>query len=115
MRHSHPAGWAPEEIGWFVDQHLRGDTPLAQLGPLENKGSVASATVTTESPIEAAELHYTSDGGPLVNRVWTSVPATVENRRVWADIPDDATIWMLAVTDRRGAMVSTSVAFRDRP
>src|SRR6056297_1938021 len=51
MRHSHPAGWAPEEIGWFVDQHLRGDTPLAQLGPLEKKGSVASATVTAESPI----------------------------------------------------------------
>jgi cephalosporin-C deacetylase-like acetyl esterase len=115
MRHSHPAGWAPKEIGWFIDQHLRGGTPLAQLGPLENEGGVASATVTTASPIEVAQLHYTSDGGPLVNRVWKSVPATVENHRVRADTPEDATVWMLAVTDRRGAMVSTSVAFRHRP
>jgi len=33
MPHGHPQGWAPKEIGLYVDSVLRGGDPLPQLGP----------------------------------------------------------------------------------
>lgn len=113
MRHSHAAGWAPEEIGWFIDQHLRDGQPLPKLGPLRTDGRTASTTVRAVVPIDAAQLHYTRDDGPLVKRVWRSSPARLVDGQVRANVPTDAKVWMLSATDRRGAMVSTSVAFRN--
>ncbi len=54
MPHGHPAGWAPPEIGAFVDSLLKGGQPLANLGPLKIDGSTASADFKVSVPLKSA-------------------------------------------------------------
>lgn len=113
MPHGHPPGWKPEEIGLFIDQHLRDGVALPKLGkPAVSEGT---ATVEFESklPVKSAQLHYTTDTGPLGERKWHSIPATVEGQTLTAAVPEGATIWMFSVTDSRDAMVSTAVVFAE--
>ena len=111
MRHSHVHGWAPKEIGLFIDQKLRSGKPLAVLGPPRFEDGKAITTVTSSLPIEKAEFHYTSDTGRLAKRQWKSLPAKRDGKAISAAVPDDATIWLFTVTDPRGAMTSTEPFF----
>lgn len=113
MRHSHPAGWAPHEIGLFIDQKLRGGDPLPTIGKPQINDGVASATVESKLPLKHAQLHFTTDDGPLIDRKWQSVDATLNSGRVTGQVPENATIWLLSVTDSRGAMVSSEIVFAD--
>ena len=113
MRHSHPAGWAPQEIGLFIDQKLRGGDPLPTLGKPQVDGGVASATVESKLTVKQAQLHFTTDDGPLVKHKWKSIDASLDAGRISAEIPHGARIWLLAVTDSRGAMVSSEIVFAD--
>ena len=111
MPHSHRAGWAPAEIGLFIDQHLRGGDPLPQLGKPRIHDGKGSATCESKLPLTSAQLHYTTDAGPLVDRNWHSTPAMIAGQEISAPVPQNATIWLLSVTDSRTAMVSTEVVF----
>ncbi|MCA9138432.1 MAG: alpha/beta fold hydrolase [Planctomycetales bacterium] len=113
MRHGHPPGWAPKEIGLFIDHYLRGGDPLAKIGSVQQTENIASATYESNLPIKQAQIHFTSDRGPLVDRTWQNKPATAKDGKITAEIPADATIWMLTVTDSRDAMVSSEVDFAD--
>ena len=113
MRHSHVHGWAPMEIGLFIDQHVRNSIPLPSFSNLQTTGEKASANITSKLPIKQAELFYTTGIGPLVKRRWQSIAASVNGESVTASIPQNATIWMLTATDSRNAMVSTRVQFAD--
>ena len=115
MRHSHVAGWAPAEIGLFIDQHVKKGAPLPKLGRPTSDGKQVSATVASSLPLKKAELHFTVDSGPLVDRRWQSTAAKIDGESVSAPVPEGATIWMLSVTDSRDAMVSTEVVFRESP
>ncbi len=115
MPHSHVSGWAPTEIGLFIDQHVNKGTPLPKLGAPTVVAGVVKASVVSSLAVKAAELHFTADSGPLVSRKWQSVKAAIVDGSVSAPVPPDATIWMLSVTDSREAMVSTEVVFRDAP
>lgn len=114
MRHSHPAGWAPEEIGLFVDQHLRGGRPLPAVEtPVVQDGQVRLAT-SGPTKVVAAELHWTTDSGPMNERGWQSSPASVSEGAVaCAAPPAEALAWFVTVTDGRGATVSSRVVFRE--
>jgi dienelactone hydrolase len=108
MPHGHPQGWAPREIGIFVDQHLVGGDPLAQLTDLRREGAAVTATVRCKVPVSAAALHFTTDTGPWKERRWQSRPASCEGSVVRAGLPPDRPlVYFLTVTDRRGATVST--------
>lgn len=111
MRHGHQAGWAPKEIGRFIDHHLLGKTPLPQLGEPENRDGTAIASAISKTGIKSAKLHFTTDTGRLAERDWSSVAAKIEGDQVSAPIPDKAIIWLLSVTDSEDAMVSTDVVF----
>ncbi len=114
MKHSHPAGWAPKEIGLFIDSQLRGGDPLPTLGQCERTNGQIEASLSSTTKIQSATLHYTTDRGPLIKRKWQSQPATASEDSVTAqDIPD-ATILYLSVTDERDALVSTDVIFREQ-
>jgi dienelactone hydrolase/lysophospholipase L1-like esterase len=115
MRHGHVAGWAPKEIGLFVDQHVKNGAALPKLGSPEMAGDKVSATVVSSVPLKLGELHFTADSGPLVNRRWQSTKATIEGESISALVPETATIWMLSTTDSRDAMVSSEVVFRKTP
>lgn len=112
MRHSHVHGWAPIEIGCFVDHHLLKKYAMIELAQPELEGDVVSSKFPAERKPSHAVLQYTSDQGPQVDRKWKTVDAVLATGLVSAKVPSDATVWCLAVTGKDGAMVTTEVMFR---
>ena len=111
MRHSHPAGWAPKEIGLYVDGVLAGGDPLPRLGPMETADGKTKATITSKVPVASGQLHYTTDSGPWPERTWHSVAAKLADGRVEAELPAERPlVYYLSVTDQREAMTSTQHA-----
>ena len=111
MPHSHPAGWAPQEIGLYVDSVLNGGDPLPKLSPMETADGKVAATFTSKVPVASGQLHYTTDSGPWQERNWQSVDARLGDGAVEADLPAERPlVYYLSVTDRRDAMVSTEHA-----
>lgn len=110
LPHSHPDGWAPREIGLFIDSVLGKGKPLATLGPAQRNGRQVSAEVKAEVPLRSAALCYTRDTGAWQKREWHTTPARLDDdgRTVRAELPDpEPTVWFLTVTDDRGATTST--------
>lgn len=112
MPHGHQAGWAPPEIGMFIDQYLKGSAPLpAIVNPQLDKAQV-QATVRSETPLDSAQLHYTTGTGPINQLDWVSISASLEGNQINSPaLPNDATIWFLTVKDDRGACISSEVVF----
>lgn len=108
MPHGHPPGWAPVEIGLFVDSVLTGGKPLAQWKSVERNGAHVAATIESSTPLTKAELHYTTDAGRWQDRKWTTVPAKLDAGVASAELPNARPlVWFLTATDERGARVST--------
>lgn len=113
MRHSHPAGWAPQEIGLFIDSKCRGGEALPVPGAPVREGDRVRVAFTSVRPVLRAQLHYTTDDGLRSKRVWRSVEAEVGEGVVSAPAPPaGANTWMVSLSDDRGAMVSTPVQFQ---
>ncbi len=111
MPHGHPQGWAPQEIGLYVDGILKGGDPLPRLGPMKTAGGKAAASFTAKVPVRRGQLHYTSDTGPWQKRQWASADATVAGNTAQAALSDKRPlVYYLSVTDERGAMVSSEHA-----
>ncbi|NLX99057.1 MAG: prolyl oligopeptidase family serine peptidase [Rhodopirellula sp.] len=114
MPHGHPAGWAPKEIGLFIDSYCKGGTPLPILGRPAVQGDRARVPVTSASDLRQARLHYTVDTGLRSKRQWQSIPAEIGDGAIHAPRPPAAAnTWFISVTDDRGAMVTTAVQFTD--
>ncbi|MGV3662497.1 MAG: alpha/beta hydrolase family protein [Prosthecobacter sp.] len=125
MRHGHPPGWAPQEIGLFIDSKCRGGKALPIPGKPIIKGEQAQVLCETVTGVKKAELHYTADTGLRSKRAWKSIPASVgegiirvENGKpvrgkliTVVKPPADANTWFISVTDERDAMVTTEVQF----
>jgi hypothetical protein len=110
MKHSHPDGWAPKEIGIFVDSILRDGKPLAQFERFSRHGREVEAHVRATVPIREATLICTTDNGDWKKRQWRSLPARLESNGsvIRAELPVDRGIaYFMNVTDERGATVST--------
>lgn len=111
MSHGHPPGWAPQEIGLFIDSKCRAGKPLPVPGKPEIKGDNVEVTCQTSTALKGAKLNYTTDTGLRSKRKWTIVPATINGNVVTAPKPPaDANTWYLTITDERDAMVSTIVS-----
>ena len=111
MPHGHPPGWAPAEIGVFIDQHLQDDTPLPRIGTPAVQNGQCGADCESATRIVQASLHYASGSGPINKREWTTVPAMVKDAQITAALPPDASVWFLTVTDARDLTVSSEVVF----
>ncbi|HET6884133.1 MAG TPA: alpha/beta fold hydrolase [Pirellulales bacterium] len=108
MPHNHPDGWAPPEIGVFIDSILRDGRPLPSLEPLELNGSRALARYRTTVPIARAEIHYAIADGPWQKRGWRSATAVHARSVVSADLPTARPlVFYFSITDERGVQVST--------
>ncbi len=115
MPHSHKDGWNPEEIGLFVDQCLRGGTPLPTVKTPEIVNEKVQAEVVTETTLTSASLHYTTDTGPINKRNWETKPATIDGDRVVVSKPPaESTLWFITVSDQRDAVVSSELVFADK-
>lgn len=113
MRHGHPPGWAPEEIGLFIDAFCREGPPVPEPGkPSITEDSVRLSFRST-LPLKSAALHFTSDLGTRSNREWTTVPADIGRETITAPKPPPAAnTWFISLTDARGAMITTPVQFQ---
>jgi hypothetical protein len=112
MPHGHPPGWAPQEIGLFIDTYCRAGTPLPEPLVPVIEGDQLKVTLKASTKIKEAKLNYTTDVGLRSKRTWKSVPAAVTGTTITAPKPPaDANTWYVEVTDERGAMVSTPVQF----
>lgn len=110
MPHSHPAGWAPKEIGLFIDSLCRAGKPLPTPGSPVIKADTVEVACPSVTALKSAQLHYTTDTGPRSKRDWVTVPATIVGHTLTAPKPPaDANTWFLTVTDERDALVSTPV------
>lgn len=113
MPHSHGAGWAPEEIGIFVDSILKEGIPLPTIGEMTVNGNTVTVPFESETALVKAELHYTTESGLRTERNWEAIPARIGDGTVEAQgLPADANTWLVTLTDSRGAMVTTEVRFR---
>lgn len=113
MRHGHPPGWAPQEIGLFIDSFCRDGKPLPVPGELTIEGDQVVIRYVSAVPLKSAILHYTTDTGLRSSRTWKSIPATVgEGKITTGKPPADANTWFVALTDERDAMVSTDIHFQ---
>ena len=112
MPHSHPAGWAPKEIGLYIDHVLLGKPGLAQLGEPKVAGDRLTLPCTSEQPLTAAALHYTTGNEAINQRTWETVPGTIAADHVETPAPPaEATAYFVTVTDDREAVASTRVVF----
>ena len=110
MPHGHPPGWAPEEIGLFIDSKCRDGKALPVMGKPVIQGGQVSVTFEAVTAPKAATLNYTTDTGLRSKRKWTTVAAKIDGNTISAPkLPADANTWFIALTDERGAMVSTEV------
>lgn len=110
MPHGHPPGWAPQEIGWFIDSFCRDGQPLAVPGRITTKGEQIQLTFESALPLKSAALHFTSDTGLRSKREWKTLPARIGQGVVIAPKPPaDANTWFISLTDERGAMVTSTV------
>lgn len=110
MPHGHPPGWAPQEIGLFIDSKCRGGKALPVPGKPELKGDQIVVTFESATALKAAKLNYTTDSGLRSARKWTTVPATITGKTITAPKPPANTnSWFITLFDERDAMVSTEV------
>ncbi|MBL7222513.1 MAG: acetylxylan esterase [Candidatus Brocadiae bacterium] len=111
MPHGHPSGWRPVEIGLFADEHLRKGTPLPRVGPMEVRGNIVTAEVVSQTPIQQAVLHVTTDTVTWNKRNWRALPAECAKGVVRATLPKARPLaFFLTVTDSRKATVSAEHA-----
>lgn len=112
MRHGHPPGWAPKEIGLFIDSKCRAGVSLPVPGTPVIKDGHVEVACQSATVLKSAALHYTTDTGLRSARKWITVPAKLEGTTITAALPPpEANTWFLTVTDERDAMVSTVVLF----
>jgi len=112
MRHGHPPGWAPQEIGLFIDAHCRQGDPLASPSELIRDDQLITMAYTSIVPLRSANLHYTTDTGIRSGRTWKTIAAEFDDSLVRvAAPPEAANTWFMELTDQRGAMVSSTVYF----
>lgn len=113
MPHGHPPGWAPAEIGLFIDSKCRAGTALPVPGKPEIQGDQVRVTCPSQTALKTAKLNYTTDTGLRSKRQWTSVPAQIQGNVITASKPPaEANTWFITVWDERDAMVSTEVIFQ---
>ncbi len=76
MRHGHPPGWAPAEIGLFIDAYCKQGTALPSIGKLAINKELGTVRVEVKSPVQlkSANLCYTSDTGARSSRKWQTLP-----------------------------------------
>lgn len=116
MPHGHEAGWAPPEIGAFIDSYLKGTRKLPKVGrPNLSKGRIISKLSMKERYTNAS-LSYTTDTVlPFSNRTWATIPAFIKRNRIISNLPpENATIWILNVKTLTGFHVSSDYQFVSR-
>ncbi len=112
MPHSHKDGWAPAEIGLFIDEHLRGGKPLPvdSAAREDRRRSACTSACEDEGRLRRLALH--DRDRPDQQTAVADGCGPGEGSRITAKAPPaETTIWFLTATDERGAVVSSELVF----
>ncbi len=110
MPHSHPDGWAPDDIHMYTDHLFRDGPAMPKLGPTIVSDGRATARVTSERPVRNAYLLTTQELGEWAERKWHAAGAEFDGSTVRAALPRGTTVCYLAVEDEAGAYASSAHA-----
>ncbi|NEW05770.1 prolyl oligopeptidase family serine peptidase [Paenibacillus sp. SYP-B3998] len=109
LRHSHSAGWKPQEIYTFADQITCGGMPLAQV--INQEISENSVKVVYESavPVVKAELRYAANTTNWFEMNWIIGEAHIDTSSnvIIALITEEMSAFFIQMTDERGCIVSS--------
>lgn len=109
LGHSHPAGWAPQEIYAFADGLTGKGLPFPKLGDFRLANDTATAQLEPSVLVEKAELIYSTDVTDWVKAVWETAPAKSSRKTVSATVPANARACFLNITHSKGLVSSTPV------
>jgi cephalosporin-C deacetylase-like acetyl esterase len=113
LPHGHPPGWAPTEIGLFIDHQLGRGSALPKLAEPRVENSRVQIAVKADTKLKQAALHYTTDGAAINKRNWKTITATINGDDISVEAaPAEATVWFITVTDERDALVSSRIMIR---
>ena len=107
MPHGHEEGWAPLEIGFFADQHLRGGRVHPRLAFPTRRGRTVQAEIRGGMNLCVASLLYSRDDGRWQDRRWEEASAEIEGASVHASLPPGARVYYLACQDERGGYATS--------
>ena len=110
MPHGHGGpGENPPEIHAMAEELFQSAVPLPRITGSGCAGRRIRITFESRVPIVQAELNYTIESGPWAQRNWETQPATVhvEEGRVTAVLPENATVGYVNLLDERGCVVSS--------
>jgi dienelactone hydrolase len=115
MPHGHPQGWAPPEIGAFIDSHLLGKSKLPRMTSPVPDGYGAIAQVQG-AEIVSATIEFTIGREPINALEWQSIPADIakgsNSSTVSAPLPRDARLFFFTGKTADGMMISSPVTIR---
>ncbi len=108
MPHGHGVGWAPKEIGLFVDSVIgKAKKPIRLSMPTIDNGTWKTE-ITNDHIGSKGKFHFTTDTGPWPTRNWTSVDAAIDGKVISAAPKiDKAADGFFTVQDDRGAVSSS--------
>lgn len=114
MPHGHEAGWAPEEIGAFIDSYLADGPKLPLVSSIKEEGDKFKAAIA-EGQVAAASLHYTTDEKAVNQHDWQAAEAVIDvtgQPALLAAVPAGARLCFFSATTSSGLMVSSPVLSR---
>jgi dienelactone hydrolase len=116
MKHGQGPGQNPEEIRAFADSVLNNGEPLVRITRQSCTGDLGRVFFDSPSRVVKAELDFTRDSGPWVDRLWETLPAEIDKTRseASASIPESATVFYFNLTDEKGLIVSSEHVERRR-
>ncbi|MEC0231401.1 alpha/beta hydrolase family protein [Paenibacillus alba] len=111
LRHSHSAGWQPQEIYQFADHITKAGPSLPQLSLPERSGMNVKVVISSDAPIVKAVCCYAADIADWFNVEWSFKDAQLElaANEIHATLADTAAAYFIQVTDERGNVVSTPI------
>ncbi|MBM4076124.1 MAG: acetylxylan esterase, partial [Planctomycetes bacterium] len=115
MPHGHHQGWAPIEIGLFVDRYLKQKQPLPEVDRVKSDGASTRLSIRSQTKLISGSLHYTTDKTAINQRERkTVVGEIVDGTAITPVPPTEATAWFFTVKDGREAVVSSRVFFSEK-
>ena len=97
------------EIHALAEALFRDGSPLAQITHCSLESRVLAANFESREPITKAELSYTNDTGPWVDRHWQTMPAELDfsSGTVSAKFPAASAVCYLNLFDAKDHVVSS--------
>lgn len=109
MGHSHPSGWASDEIGYFFEHVLQGKSPLPKIIMKIKRGNKASLIYSSAADLLSAKFYYSTDTvSTNEKRVWKNKDVVINTtqKKITCNVPEKFKYGFFYIKDISGNAVS---------